>query len=49
MGTQTEIAKAIRDKEGDYILALKENQKTLSNDVKLYLDDVRQEKKITGI
>lgn len=27
MGTQTEIAKAIRDKEGDYILALKENQK----------------------
>lgn len=27
MGTQTEIAKAIRDKEGDYILALKENPK----------------------
>ena len=46
MGTQTEIAKAIRDKEGDYILALKENQKTLYNDVKLYLDDVRQEKKL---
>ena len=46
MGTQTEIAKAIRDKEGDYILALKENKKTLYNDVKLYLDDVRQEKKL---
>ena len=46
MGTQTEIAKAIRDKEGDYILALKENQKPLYNDVKLYLDDVRQEKKL---
>ena len=46
MGPQTEIAKAIRDKEGDYILALKENQKTLYNDVKLYLDDVRQEKKL---
>ena len=27
-------------------LALKENQKTLYNDVKLYLDDVRQEKKL---
>ena len=46
MGTQTEIAKAVRDKGGDYILALKENQKTLYNDVKLYLDDVRQEKKL---
>ena len=46
MDTQTEIAKSVRDKEADYILALKENQKTLYNDVKLYLDDVRQEKKL---
>ena len=46
MGTQTEIAKAIRKNEGDYILALKENQKTLYNDVKLYLDDVYHEKKL---
>jgi len=46
MGTQTEIAKAVRNKEADYILALKENQKTLYNDVKLYLDDVRQEQKL---
>ena len=46
MGTQTEIAKAVRAKEGDYILALKENQKTLYNDVKLYLDDVHHEKKL---
>ena len=46
MGTQTEIAKAVRDNEGDYILALKENQKTLYNDVKLYLDDVYHEKKL---
>ena len=46
MGTQTEIAKAVRDNEGDYILALKENQKTLYNDVKLYLDDVSREKKL---
>lgn len=48
MGTQTEIAKAVRAKEGDYILALKENQKTLYNDVKLYLDDVHHEKKLLG-
>ena len=46
MGTQTEIAQAVRAKEGDYILALKENQKTLYNDVKLYLDDVHHEKKL---
>ncbi len=48
MGTQTRIAKAVRDNEGDYILALKENQKTLYNDVKLYLDDVSREKKLLG-
>lgn len=44
MGTQTTIAKAIIDKKADYILSLKENQKNLYNDVKLYLDDIRQEK-----
>lgn len=44
MGTQTAIAKAIIDKKADYILALKENQKSLYNDVKLYLDDIRREK-----
>ena len=46
MGTQTEIAESIIDNGGDYILALKENQKTLYNDVKLYLDDIHQEKKL---
>ena len=46
MGTQTEIAKSIIDNGGDYILALKENQKTLYNDVKLYLDDIYQEKRL---
>ena len=46
MGTQTEIAKSIIDNGGDYILALKENQKTLYNDVKLYLDDIHKEKKL---
>ena len=46
MGTQTEIAGTVRENGGDYILALKENQKTLYNDVKLYLDDVHHEKKL---
>lgn len=46
MGTQTAIAKTITDNEADYILSLKENQKTLYNEVKLYLDDIRQEKQL---
>ena len=47
MGTQTEIAKAIIDKGADYILALKENQKTLYRDVKLYFEEYRKE--LTGL
>ncbi len=43
MGTQTEIAKKITDKEADYILALKENQKTLYRDVALYFDEYRKD------
>lgn len=39
MGTQTEIAKKIREKNADYILALKENQGNLYRDVKLFLDE----------
>ena len=39
MGTQTDIATKIRKKEADYILALKGNQETLHNDVKLYFED----------
>ena len=46
MGTQTDIAKAIVKKEADYILALKENQKTMYNDIKLYFDEIYAEKKI---
>ena len=37
MGCQTKIAKKIRGKKGDYVLAL--NQETLYEDVKLYLGD----------
>jgi predicted transposase YbfD/YdcC len=39
MGAQTEIAKKIRSKKADYVLALKENQKTLHEDVELYFQD----------
>lgn len=40
VGTQKEIAKKIISKDADYILSLKENQKILYNDVKLYLDEI---------
>lgn len=43
MGTQKEIAEKIIDKDADYILSLKENQKTLYNDVKLYIDDISKD------
>ncbi len=43
MGTQKDIAKKIVDKGADYILSLKENQKSLYNDVKLYLDDIKKD------
>ena len=39
MGTQKEIAEAIRNKRADYVLALKGNQAGLHEDVKLYLED----------
>lgn len=39
MGTQTEIAKKITEKGADYILALKENQKTLYEDVRLFFEE----------
>ena len=39
MGTQREIAKKIRQKRADYVLALKGNQSILFDDVKLYFED----------
>ena len=39
MGTQKDIARKIREKEADYILALKENQGNLYRDVKLFMDE----------
>lgn len=44
MGTQTEIAKKIRDKGADYILSLKDNQHNLYNDVKLFMDEYCKDK-----
>lgn len=40
MGTQKKIAQAIVDKEADYVLALKENQKTFHDDVKLFFESI---------
>ena len=39
MGCQKEIARKIRKKQADYVLALKGNQETLHDDVKLYFAD----------
>jgi predicted transposase YbfD/YdcC len=38
MGCQTDIATKIREKEADYVLALKDNQETLHGDVREYFD-----------
>ncbi len=43
MGTQTEIAKKITEKGADYILSLKENQKTLYEDVRLFFEEYRRD------
>ena len=43
MGCQTDIAKKIREKKADYVLALKDNQPTLHEDVKVYFDWVENE------
>jgi predicted transposase YbfD/YdcC len=40
MGCQKEIARQIVDQGGDYVLALKGNQETLFDDVRLFLDDL---------
>lgn len=40
MGCQREIARKITEKGGDYVLALKENQATLYEEAKLFLDEI---------
>jgi len=39
MGTQTEIVRTIRSRKADYLLALKGNQGTLHEDVKLFFSE----------
>jgi predicted transposase YbfD/YdcC len=39
IGTQTDIAKKIRDNKGDYVLAVKGNQPTLLENISLYFAD----------
>lgn len=48
MGTQTVIAEKIKERRADYVLALKRNQGTLYEDVKLYLMDKKEEMKERG-
>jgi predicted transposase YbfD/YdcC len=43
MGCQKEIARQIIDQGGDYVLALKENQGTLYEDVRLFFEEGREE------
>jgi len=45
MGTQKKIAKTIIDKGGDYVLALKENHKTLHDETVLFFDKMDEMKK----
>ena len=40
LNTQRETVTAIKEANGDYVLALKKNQKTFYDDVKDYLDDI---------
>ena len=48
MGTQTAITEKIRERRADYVLALKRNQETLYEDVKLFLMDKKEEIKTNG-
>lgn len=48
MGTQTAIAEKIRERRADYVLALKKNQGTLYEDVKLFLMDEKAKLKSEG-
>ena len=48
MGTQTVISEKIKSKKGDYVLAVKENHKTLFEEISLYFEDADHLKKIKG-
>lgn len=46
MGTQKDIAEKIISKDADYILVLKENQKSMYRDVRLYLYNISSDKDV---
>lgn len=46
IGTQTSIAEKIRVEKGDYVLAVKANQKNLYTDISTYLNDEQFQNKI---
>jgi predicted transposase YbfD/YdcC len=48
MGCQTDIAKKITGKKADYCLALKGNQTTLHDDVRMYFENMEAEQKSTS-
>lgn len=48
MSCQKEIAGKIKEKEADYILALKGNQPTMENEVKEYFDDLEENRAEKG-
>lgn len=48
MGCQHKIANKIVKKKGDYIFSLKGNQGELSDDVKLFLSNEKEEKRLTS-
>jgi predicted transposase YbfD/YdcC len=43
MGCQTDIAEKIRERKADYVLALKDNHRTLHEDVREYFDWIQRE------
>lgn len=47
MGCQKEIAKQIVTEEGKYILSLKENHPTFYHEVKMYFEDMKNEKEMS--
>jgi len=49
IGCQKEIAKKIREKEADYVLALKGNQGTLNEGVRLFLETEFSKKEISDL
>lgn len=46
MGTQKAIAEVIRKRRGDYVLAVKGNQRVLEEDIRLYLEDYEVQREL---